>query len=67
MSHFSTDSIADNAISVVMGMSDHDVKKALFSRQEVPAGDVPKSIDACRDILIDLVYDDLCSVPGPHG
>ncbi len=64
MSHFINDQIADNAIDTVANMSDHDVKKALFNRGKKV---LPKDMDAKRDILIDLVFDDLMSRPGPHG
>jgi hypothetical protein len=60
MSHFINDQIADNAIDTVANMSDHDVKKALFGRGKKV---LPTDMDAKRDILIDLVFDDLMSRP----
>lgn len=64
MSHFSTDIIADQAIDTVANMSDHDVKKALFDAGKRV---LPTDMDAKRDILLDIVFDKLISVPGPHG
>tara|TARA_R100000458_G_scaffold54404_1_gene57459 strand:- start:444 stop:638 length:195 start_codon:yes stop_codon:yes gene_type:complete len=64
MSHWVNDQIADNAIDTVANMSDNDVKKDLFNRGKKV---LPKDMDAKRDILIDLVFDDLMSRPGPHG
>ena len=64
MSHWVNDRIADDAIDTVANMSDNDVKKDLFNRGKRV---LPKDIDAKRDILIDLVFDDLMSRPGPHG
>ena len=64
MSHFSTDIIADNAIDHVANMSDNDVNKALFDAGKKV---LPADMDAKRDILIDIVFDDLMDRPGPHG
>ena len=64
MSHWVNDQIVDNAIDTVANMSDNDVKKDLFNRGKKV---LPKDMDAKRDILIDLVFDDLMSRPGPHG
>ena len=64
MSHFSTDIIADNAIDHVANMSDNDVNKALFDAGKKV---LPADMDAKRDILIDIVFDDLMDSPGPHG
>ena len=63
MSHFSTDIIADNAIDHVANMSDNDVNKALFDAGKKV---LPADMDAKRDILIDIVFDDLMDRPGPH-
>jgi len=64
MSHFINDQIADQAIDHVSNMSMRDVKKDLFNRghRVLPIGD-----DAKRDILIDLVHQDMMDRPGPHG
>ena len=64
MSHWVNDQIVDNAIDTVANMSDNDVKKDLFNRGKKV---LPKDMDAKRDILIDLVFDDLMARPGPHG
>ena len=64
MSHFSTDIIADKAIDHVANMSDNDVNKALFDAGKKV---LPADMDAKRDILIDIVFDDLMDRPGPHG
>ena len=64
MSHWVNDQIIDNAIDTVANMSDNDVKKDLFNRGKKV---LPKDMDAKRDILIDLVFDDLMARPGPHG
>ena len=64
MSHWVNYRIADDAIDTVANMSDNDVKRDLFNRGKRV---LPKDIDDKRDILIDLVFDDLMSRPGPHG
>lgn len=64
MSHWSNDVIADNAIDQVSDMSDNDVNKALFDAGKRV---LPANMDAKRDILIDIVFDQLMDRPGPHG
>ena len=64
MSHFSKDIIVDNAIDHVANMSDIDVNKALFDAGKRV---LPADMDAKRDILIDIVFDDMMDRPGPHG
>lgn len=66
--------IADDAIDTVAAMSDTKVIKNLVDRGILV--DKPtsfrkwfygRSIDDLRDILTDMVCDDLMSRPGPHG
>ena len=66
--------IADDAIDTVAAMSDTKVIKNLVDRGILV--DKPtsfrkwfygRSIDDLRDILTDMVFNDLMSRPGPHG
>lgn len=74
MSHPINDMIADDAIDTVAAMSDTKVIKNLVDRGILV--DKPtsfrkwfygRSIDDLRDILTDMVCDDLMSRPGPMG
>ena len=74
MSHPINDMIVDNAIDTVAAMSDTKVIKNLVDRGILV--DKPtsfrkwfygRSIEDLRDMLTDMVCDDLMSRPGPHG
>tara|TARA_B100000131_G_C17894043_1_gene523581 strand:- start:267 stop:491 length:225 start_codon:yes stop_codon:yes gene_type:complete len=74
MSHPINDMIADDAIDTVAAMSDTKVLASLIDRGILV--DKPtsfrkwfygRSSDDLRDILTDMVCDDLMSRPGPHG
>tara|TARA_B100000131_G_scaffold87783_1_gene84643 strand:- start:3035 stop:3265 length:231 start_codon:yes stop_codon:yes gene_type:complete len=76
MSHPVNDQIADDAIDQVAAMSDHQVLNSLFedhgiatpiSGKMVNQDDLAILMDAKRDQLTDLVYQDLIERPGPHG
>jgi len=69
MSHFSTDIIADQAIDTVANMPFKDVSKALLKAgkgTQFLAGPLQNQ-DKARDVLIDIVFQDLMDRPGPHG
>ena len=69
MSHWVNDRIADNAIDTVANMSDNQVSQILLKvgkGTQFLVGPLA-DMDKARDILIDLVFDDLMSIPGPHG
>ncbi len=76
MSHWVNDRIADDAIDTVANMSDFDVLNDLAKRGIASpisgsiVADPQKAadfMDAKRDQLIDLVFDDLMGRPGPCG
>ncbi len=69
MSHFSTDLIADQAIDQVSNMPFSAVSRALLQRgkgTQFLVGPLADK-DKARDVLIDLVFQDLMDRPGPHG
>ena len=64
MSHFVNDRIADQAIDMVADMSDAQVKSALLDKVGCSW---PSDMNRLRDILVQNIFDDLMSRPGPHG
>jgi len=64
MSHPVNDQIIDNAINTVAFMNDDQVMSELANHGVSIGG---QDIDSLRDILTDIVCDDLMSRPGPHG
>ena len=74
MSHFSNDMIADDIAQHVSLLDDIDVVKALndknvskvskFTGDKVHGANI---IDYARTVLIDQLFDDAMSMPGPHG
>ena len=69
MSHWVNDRIADDAIDTVANMSDNQVSQRLLKvgkGTQFLVGPLA-DMDKARDVLIDLVFDDLMSRPGPHG
>ena len=74
MSHFSNDMIADDVAQHVSLLDDIDVIKALndknvskvakFTGDKVHGANI---IDYARTVLIDQLWDDAMSMPGPHG
>tara|TARA_B100000927_G_C16469548_1_gene471004 strand:+ start:90 stop:284 length:195 start_codon:yes stop_codon:yes gene_type:complete len=64
MSHPVNDQIIDNAINTVAFMNDDQVMSKLADHGVSIGG---QDIDSLRDILTDIVCDDLMSRPGPHG
>ena len=76
MSHFINDQIADGVQMDVAAMSDHQVLNKLFEdhgiatpidSKMVNADDLAVLMDAKRDQLTELVYENLAERPGPHG
>ena len=67
MSHWSKDIIADNAIDHVANMSDRDVLNALATAGKVDVIRSTTDMDTKRDVLIDMVFDDMMDRPGPYG
>jgi len=76
MSHWSKDAQIDEAIDTVADMNDHQVLNTLFEdhgiatpidSKMVNADDLAVLMDAKRDQLTDLVYENLSERPGPHG
>ena len=69
MSHFSTDIIADQAIDTVANMPMSKVTRMLLQRgkgTQFLAGPLQDQ-DKARDVLIDIVFQDLMDRPGPCG
>ena len=48
-------------------MSDRDVLNALATAGKVDVIRSTTDMDARRDVLIDMVFDDMMDRPGPHG
>ena len=74
MSHFSKDAIIDRVQDDVAAMSDVQVCSALSkdNLQKVARFQGSKQhgasiIDFARDVLMDQLFDDYISIPGPHG
>jgi hypothetical protein len=79
MSHPVNDMIADNAIDTVADLKDHEVTNQLSNEGMKKVGEFEKTLahlymgganqvsEFARDILIDEVYEELSSRPGPHG
>ena len=65
MSHPVNDQIVDNAIDTVADMNDARVVANLVERGVVINEYLDS--DTLRDMLTDMVCDDLMARPGPHG
>ena len=65
MSHPVNDQIVDNAIDTVANMNDARVVANLVDRGVVINEYLDS--DTLRDMLTDMVFDDLMARPGPHG
>ena len=79
MSHPVNDMIADNAIDTVAELKEHEVLARLSNEGMKKVGEFEKTVahmymggswkvsEFARDVLIDEVYEELISRPGPHG
>ena len=73
MSHPVNDMIADDIMMTVDAMDDKDVIMALSGANVTKVAKFDGSthncniIDFARDVLIDQLFDDAMSMPGPHG
>jgi|TARA_B100000927_G_scaffold280826_1_gene265780 hypothetical protein len=65
MSHFVNDQIADEAMMKVDSMTDPAVIRQCIMRGLTL--DLFIDINEARDLLLDSIFDELMSVPGPHG
>lgn len=67
MSHLVNDQIADTAVDMVADMSDSKVVRQLADLAPGALFLPSLDMDAKRDMLVDIYFQQLMDRPGPHG